>query len=360
MVFSTLWRGSGRVAPGTRTEHEPGAWVWRVSVRNAMLGIRNLASCGRQGTFIRNERAQDLDAMQRHEGLVALGERVVPHTMRCAPSPRHSCPLLPFKSLSCESCAQSLLPLQEWTSGLAGAGRVLQLPTLPQRQPAHPAAAALPQIQRAYEQLHQRRDALLCADPALLPAANGAAAPDDGAPGQALRRSCSSFKCAASLVSTTAASRHSVPACKHNSSFKVLSKSTKDVPNMGRSVFGRLAREQACMSHLSPPRAPRAWVQVHAQVCGGGGRGGAGGGDGGGAGGHGGRAHARAAQRRLRARAAQLGGEAGAAACPLCGHSCWARCAALVVEVKGVTLRITAPWRSTHTACKHEVSLAHG
>lgn len=32
--------------------------------------------CGRQGTFIRNERAQDLDAMQRHESLVALGERV--------------------------------------------------------------------------------------------------------------------------------------------------------------------------------------------------------------------------------------------------------------------------------------------
>ena len=35
----------------------------------------------RQGTFIRNERAQDLDAMQRHESLVALGERVGPATL---------------------------------------------------------------------------------------------------------------------------------------------------------------------------------------------------------------------------------------------------------------------------------------
>ncbi|KAK9838252.1 hypothetical protein WJX81_000293 [Elliptochloris bilobata] len=77
-----------------------------------------------QGTLIRNERAQDLDTMQRHESLVALGGRT----------------------------------------------------------------------KAAYEQLHQRRDALLTAEPALVPAANGAAAADGRERGQALRRSCSSFK----------------------------------------------------------------------------------------------------------------------------------------------------------------------
>ena len=72
----------------------------------------------------------------------------------------------------------------------------LGLPTWT-RKHAHLAPAARPQVQRAYEQLHERRDALLGADPALQLSANGAAAPDGGPRGQALRRSCSSFKCAA-------------------------------------------------------------------------------------------------------------------------------------------------------------------
>ena len=52
-----------------------------------------------------------------------------------------------------------------------------------------------------YEDLHQRRDALLSANSGLTPAANGSPAPKaaDGERGQALRRSCSSFKRAPSL-----------------------------------------------------------------------------------------------------------------------------------------------------------------
>jgi len=50
----------------------------------------------RQGTFIKNERAQDLDVMQRHEGLAALGERV-----RAGHAGRSACP--DHAALQCET-----------------------------------------------------------------------------------------------------------------------------------------------------------------------------------------------------------------------------------------------------------------
>jgi len=59
----------------------------------------------RQGTFIKNERAQDLDVMQRHEGLAALGERVRPTACRRAPRAGHAgrsaCP--DHAALQCET-----------------------------------------------------------------------------------------------------------------------------------------------------------------------------------------------------------------------------------------------------------------
>lgn len=47
-------------------------------VAGVLCGVeaRRVLCPGRQGTFIRNERAQDLDTMQRHESLATLGERV--------------------------------------------------------------------------------------------------------------------------------------------------------------------------------------------------------------------------------------------------------------------------------------------
>ena len=58
-------------------------------VARALCGVegRRVLSPGRQGTFIRNERAQDLDTMQRHESLATLGERVSRPTL---PYPRQA------------------------------------------------------------------------------------------------------------------------------------------------------------------------------------------------------------------------------------------------------------------------------
>lgn len=91
-------------------------------------------------------------------------------------------------------------------------------------------AAVWRQIKAVYEDLHQRRDALLSANAGLTPAANGAPAPEaaDSERGQALRRSCSSFKCEPSLDSGTGAPLcattsdavvHVIPLCQSHTFF---------------------------------------------------------------------------------------------------------------------------------------------
>lgn len=189
----------------------------------------------------------------------------------------------------------------------------------------HSAAAAVwRQIKAVYEDLHQRRDALLSANPGLTtPAANGAPAPEaaDGERGQALRRSCSSFKCEPSLdpgafaplcASTSATIVPVVLLCPSHTSLATLP-AWLAVYQLRRVLLRAVCK--GVWLHISDA------AQVHAEVCGVGGRRGARGGDGGGAGRDGGRARARAAQRRPRPRAADLDGEAGAPAMLLIGVS---------------------------------------
>lgn len=103
------------------------AWIaMSVCAQSKSRRAQTWVCCGRQGTFIRNERALDLDAMQRHESLVALGERVAPATTRCASSLRHAPPVCPQEPVlpPCMSCAPLVLPGQGQAAWSGDAGHV--------------------------------------------------------------------------------------------------------------------------------------------------------------------------------------------------------------------------------------------
>ncbi len=95
-AISRLERGAWERAqhPGTMPallqSGVPAAQVRRAGRVKRQHTIQLWVPAARQGTFIKNERAQDLDGMQRHEGLAALGERVRLAMRRRAAQARHA------------------------------------------------------------------------------------------------------------------------------------------------------------------------------------------------------------------------------------------------------------------------------